>query len=156
MTLAVLAVVCAVLAGVLMWKRPGWRRTQTAFMFVVGLGLAGGVGATVRSWVVGLSTAGSATVTATVFGTGVPWAVALFLCAWLLLELDVDGLANRLRKKGRGGGASRHTTTNRHTTTAVTPWLGLLAPVALVAVPGGDAVADAARELVAAIGQAAS
>jgi hypothetical protein len=158
MSLAVLAVVAATVAVVLMWKRPSWRRTQAVLMVVAGVGLAGGLGEALRGWVADLTTTTSSTVTASVFGTAVPWAGALFLVAWFALEMDLDGLVDRARKKSggeRGTGGSRRTASggNRHTTTAWTPWLGLLVPVALVAVPGGDAIEQAVREFAASVGQ---
>lgn len=136
MSLAVLAVITAAIAGVLMWKRKSWRRTQAVLMFITGLGLSG-IAGRVRDGITDLATSASASGTAKVFGVGVPYAIALVLVLWFALDMDVDGLAAKVR--GRSGGA------NKHTTTAVTPWLALLVPVALAALPLLGSLPEAAR-----------
>ena len=62
-----------------------------------------------------------------VFGVGIPYAVALVIVLWFFFDMDLDGLGGRARGRGRGY--------NDHTTTAATPWLALLVPVSLAALP---------------------
>jgi len=123
----VLAVVCGIAALMLMWKRPATKRTQAVLMVVVGLSVSGWLGSLAQR-LLEFGGAAGATTTARVFGVGVPWAFALVVTIWFFLDMDLDGLANRFRKKGGKG-------SNKHTTTALTPWLGLLTPISLAAVP---------------------
>lgn len=125
--LPVAGVVCAVAAGVLMWKRKNTRRTQAVLMLVTGLSLTGAAGH-LRDALTGLATSASASTTAKVFGVGVSYAAALVIVLWFALDMDLDGLLAKVRKKG-GGGA------NRYTTNGFTPWLALLVVPALAALP---------------------
>lgn len=124
MELSLFALPCAAVALVLMWKRPGWRRTQALLMLVVGLALSGFSGV-LRDRLAALATSPAATPAQRVFGVGLPYAVALVLVLWFAFDLDLDGLGRRGRGYGRNG----------HTTSAATPWLGLLVPIALGALP---------------------
>lgn len=137
MSLAVFAVLCAVAALVLMWKRPQTRRTQAVLFLIVGLALSGAAGA-FRGRLDQLAQSGSATATQKVFGVGVPYAIALVIVLWFALDMDLDGLVNKLRKK-KGG-------SNKHTTTMLTPWLALLVPVALAALPVVNGLPSALRD----------
>ena len=123
--LPVAGVLTAATALVLMVKRKTWRRIQAVLMFVTGLALAGTAGA-LRDWLESWWTRAGSTVTDKVFGTAVPYAFALVLVIWFALDMDLDGLAGKIRKKPGSG---------KHTTTVLTPWLALLVPVALASVP---------------------
>lgn len=125
MELSVFALPCAAVAMVLMWKRPSWRRTQALLMLVVGLALSGFAGV-LRDRLAALATSPAASPAQRVFGVGLPYAVALVLVLWFVFDLDLDGLG-----RGRGRGYGR----NDHTTSAATPWLGLVVPIALAALP---------------------
>lgn len=127
--LPVAGVLCAAGAGVLMWKRRTWRRTQAVLLLVTGLSLAGAAGH-IRDHLTALATSASATTTTKVFGVGVSYAVALVIVLWFALDMDVDGLIAKVRKKGGTGGGG-----NRHTTTGFTPWLALLVVPAVAALP---------------------
>lgn len=142
MSLPVLAVCCAVLAGLLMWKRSTWRRTQAVLMLVVGLALGGLLGEG-RAVLTEFASDASVSTTAKLFGVGVPYAVALFVVVWFALDMDLDGLVNKLRKK-KGG-------SNKHTTTAVTPWLALLVPPLLAILPVVGELPSFARDTVSEI-----
>lgn len=126
MGLSVAAVLCGTVAAMLMWKRPDWRRTQALLMFVVGLGLSG-VAGPIRDRLMQLATSASLSMTQRVFGVGIPYAVALVIVLWFFFDMDLDSLGGRARGRGRGY--------NDHTTTAATPWLALLVPVSLAALP---------------------
>ena len=141
MTLVAFGAVCFALAVVLMWKRKSWRRVQSVLMVVAGLAVSGAVGGVrdhISSWTQHASTSG----TAKLFGTAVPYVLAFVIVTWWVLDMDFDGLANKMRGRGQGGG-------NRHKVTAMTPWLGLLVPVALAVLPGLAALPDQARDGIA-------
>lgn len=125
--LPVLGVAAAAVALVLMVKRRSWRRTQSLLLFVTGLSLAGAAG-TARAWLEHLWTRAGSTATDKLLGTAVPWALALVIVLWWVLDMDFDGLAAKVTRKS----SSR---SNRHQPTVLTPWLGLLVPVALASVP---------------------
>jgi len=136
-SLAIFGVLCAVTALMLMWKRPATRRTQAVLMLVTGLALSGAA-AGVRGNLTDLATSTSASATQKIFGVGVPYAIALVIVLWFALDMDLDGLVNKMRKK-KGG-------KNNHTTSALTPWLALLVPVALAALPLVNGLPDSARQ----------
>jgi hypothetical protein len=136
MYLSIFAVLCAVTALMLMWKRSAWKRTQAVLMLVVGLALSGSAGA-LRDRLMHLASSTSASATQKVFGVGVAYAIALVIVLWFFLDMDLDGLAARVTKK-KGG-------KNKHTTTGFTPWLALLVPVALAALPLVNGLPDLAR-----------
>ncbi|HEX5495151.1 MAG TPA: hypothetical protein VFX70_11325 [Mycobacteriales bacterium] len=124
--LPVAGVVCGGVALLLMVKRKPWRRTQSVLMFIAGLALAG-AGGLIRDRIEQMLTkAGSAT-SGLVFGVAVSWVIAAVLVLWFVLDMDVDGLINKARKKSGG--------VNRHQATAFTPWLALFVPTLLTTLP---------------------
>lgn len=133
-TLSIAGVLCAAAAIVLMIKRSKWRRTQAVLMLVTGLSMAGAAGH-FRSRVEHYYTSGSRSVSAWLLGVGVPSMAALILVLWFVLEMDLDGAVNKLRKNS---GA-----TNKHKAGAVTPWLALLVPLAWASLPWVGGVPDA-------------
>lgn len=140
MNLAILAVVCAVGAAMLMWKRSAWKRTQAVLMFIAGLGLAGGIAGQIRSWLEGAGSQASSDVTSQVFGASVAYGFALAVVIWFALDMDVDGLYRRVAKKDKSA-------VNKHKTSGATPWLGLLTPVALASLPWIGGAVGSLRQL---------
>jgi hypothetical protein len=141
MSLPAVAAACAALAVLLMWKRSEWRRTQALLMLVAGLALGGLVDGW-REAIADLAADASASATAKLFGVGVPYVAALFVVAWFALDMDIDGLVNKMRKKGGKG-------KNKYTTTGFTPWLALLVPVMLAVLPVVGDTPELARGIVA-------
>jgi uncharacterized membrane protein (DUF485 family) len=131
--LGIVGVCCAAVAIVLMFKRPKTRRIQAVLMFVTGLSLAG-VAGVARAYLADWYSSGSMSLTGWLFGIGVPYAIALVLVIWFVLDMDLDGLINKARKTGA---------TNKHKASAFTPWLGLIVPVALGALPYVGGLPDA-------------
>lgn len=132
--LPVVGVCCAVVALMLMWKRKAMRRTQAIFMLVTGLAL-GGVAGRARDWLTGLATSASASSTAKVFGVGVSYAMAIVIVLWFILDMDLDGLVQKMRKRNSGGFSGLKASTNKHRTTVLTPWLGLLVVPSVAVLP---------------------
>lgn len=141
MLLSAFGAVCFVLALLLIWKRREWRRTQSVLMLVAGLAVSGAVGG-LRDAIARWSHDASVSASTKLFGVAVPYVIAFVIVAWWVLDMDLDGLVNRMR--GRGG-------SGRHTVTRLTPWLGLLVPVALAALPGLGGLLDHTRHGVAAL-----
>lgn len=124
--LPALSAACFLLALTLMIKRPSWRRTQAVLMLIAGLALAGSAGQ-VRARLTDLGTSTTASLTTKVLGIGLAYGFALVIVVWWMLDMDLDGLINKARRKGGGSG--------RHSTTAATPWVALLVPVSIAALP---------------------
>jgi hypothetical protein len=159
MSLSVIGVLCATLALTLMWKRKKTRRTQSVLMFIVGLVISGGAVGHTRDRIAHLASSHAASATAKAFGVGVPYAVFFFLALWWFLDMDLDGLVASIRKRtsGKGGAttgrgaagavavAGSPIRTNKHQCTWFTPWLGLLVPLCLAALPIVGGLPEVAR-----------
>lgn len=124
--LPILSAASFMLAVLLMIKRSKWRRTQAVLMLIAGLSLAGGA-AGVRGRLTALGTDTTMSMTSRVLGVGLAFGFAMVIVVWWSLDMDLDGLVNKLRKKGGGSG--------KHGTTAMTPWLSLFVPPMLAALP---------------------
>ena len=152
MGLTVFAVLCAVLTALLMWRRSQTRRIQAVLMIIVGVAASGWAGG-LRDKIAHVATDASATTTTKMFGVAVPYAIAFVIVVWFALDMDLDGLFARKRKMpgGRAGrqmaalGLAGGGKVNKHQTTWFTPWLGLMLPVALAALPIVNSLPDYAR-----------
>lgn len=144
MTLVAFGAVAFALAVVLMFLRKSWRRTQSLLMVVAGLAVSGSVGR-IRDRFAAWSAHASTSSTLHLFGAAVPYVIAFVIVAVWVLLMDFDAVANKMRGRSGGGGD------NRWKTTALTPWLGLVVPVAVAVLPGLHALPDQARHGIAAL-----
>ncbi len=120
------SILCFVAAVIVMVKRSQMRRTQAVLMLIAGAGIAGRIG-DLRDYFTERGGQVGATSSDRLFGYGVPYIFAVVVVMWWFFSMDLDGLINKLRKKGKGSG--------RHSTTAFTPWLSLLVIPCLAVLP---------------------
>lgn len=140
-----IATLTAAIGLTLMRMRPNARRLQTVCMFVTGTALAFVLAGIARGWLGTLSGWLSKYLVA-LFGKLWPAAVPVFkgVCAalpWvipavliLVFLLQVDPRRGKTKGKGKSsfGGASSGGSSGL---TAMTPWLGLAVPMAVIMVP---------------------